>query len=439
MRNKEEKTMLEVMEPDYMAEFSCDGLTCPDTCCSGWDIVIDEKTCERYKKSHNGAFKDMLSSAIVHRKEEVDGEARDVACIRMGKGNRCLFLCNDGLCMIQRKTEEKNLSETCRTYPRVIYLWNESYVRRALCVSCPTTANLILNRKDSIHFIKRKIESTEIAGLRLTAQGEHLTSECFAFRDFLIRILQNRKVDLTERLQIANDFFWQAGNLSGHHIEKKFRQICAVFENRIDEAQTHVNLQLVQKNMRQVARKRLKVVQLLFLQRLQNPELRQSFRYQLESVLKHWEIDANQSISSKSIAKYIEERELYHVFFLEEHDEMLENYLVNGVFKNVFLTSDGTPFYLEWFKILVQFITARALLMVALAEKAAPLSTAEAIEIIRQTSRSVGHDTLYMQQAEHKIWTDGDEETAIHDFCDTMLCYDRKEKVEESMQTFSCN
>lgn len=431
MQNKEEKTMLEVMEPDYMAEFSCDGLTCPDTCCSGWDIVIDEKTCERYKKSHNSAFKNMLSSAIVHHKEEVDGEERDVACIRMGKGNRCLFLCNDGLCMIQRKTEEKNLSETCRTYPRVIYLWNESYVRRALCVSCPTTANLILNRKDSIHFIKRKIESTEIAGLRLTAQGEHLTSECFAFRDFLIRILQNRKVDLTERLQIANDFFWQAGNLSGHHIEKKLQQICAAFEDIMRESEGNVDL-LSQKDMKRLARNRLAVVQMLFLQRLQNPELRPSFRDQLESVLNHWDIGSNQSISFQSVEIYIEDREMYHMFFLDDHDEILENYLVNGVFKNVFLTSDGNPFYMEWFKILVQFITARALLMVALAEKSDPLSTAEAIEIIRQTSRSIGHDMLYMQQAEHTVWTAGDEETAIHDFCDTMLCYDRQNHEKEN-------
>ena len=426
MRNKEEKTMLEVMEPDYMAEFSCDGLTCPDTCCSGWDIVIDEKTCERYKKSHNSEFKDMLSSAIVHRKEEVDGEEKNVACIRMGKGNRCLFLCNDGLCMIQRKTEEKNLSETCRTYPRVIYLWNEAYVRRALCVSCPTTANLILNRKDSIRFIKRKIDSKEIAGLRLTAQGEHLTPECFAFRDFLIRILQNRKVDLTERLQIANDFFWQAGDLSGHHIEKKFQQICAAFEDIMRPAGNAANSPS-KRDMKRLARKRLAVVQLLFLQRLQNPALRQSFRRQLESVLNHWNIGANQRISSESVDSYIEDREMYHMFFLENHDEILENYLVNGVFKNIFLTSDGTPFYMEWFKILVQFITARSLLMVALVEKSDALSVNEAIEIIRQTSRSIGHDALYMQQAEHKIWTAGTEETAIHDFCDTMLCYEREQ------------
>lgn len=30
--------------PNYYKEFSCIAGACPDTCCAGWQIVIDDKT-----------------------------------------------------------------------------------------------------------------------------------------------------------------------------------------------------------------------------------------------------------------------------------------------------------------------------------------------------------------------------------------------------------
>ena len=34
--------------PDYYKEFSCIAGDCEDTCCAGWQIVIDEKSKRRY-------------------------------------------------------------------------------------------------------------------------------------------------------------------------------------------------------------------------------------------------------------------------------------------------------------------------------------------------------------------------------------------------------
>ena len=37
--------------PDYYNEFSCIAGDCPDTCCAGWQIVIDKKSLKKYWKS----------------------------------------------------------------------------------------------------------------------------------------------------------------------------------------------------------------------------------------------------------------------------------------------------------------------------------------------------------------------------------------------------
>ena len=37
---------MEYVYPDYYRQFTCIGGECPDTCCAGWEIVIDDKTLE---------------------------------------------------------------------------------------------------------------------------------------------------------------------------------------------------------------------------------------------------------------------------------------------------------------------------------------------------------------------------------------------------------
>ena len=35
-------------KPHYYDKFSCTAAQCPDTCCAGWQIVIDENSLEKY-------------------------------------------------------------------------------------------------------------------------------------------------------------------------------------------------------------------------------------------------------------------------------------------------------------------------------------------------------------------------------------------------------
>ena len=37
-------------KPKYYSDFQCIAGSCPDTCCAGWQIVIDEESLEKYGK-----------------------------------------------------------------------------------------------------------------------------------------------------------------------------------------------------------------------------------------------------------------------------------------------------------------------------------------------------------------------------------------------------
>ena len=94
--------------PDYFHDFHCLAGSCHDTCCSQWEIVVDEAAKARYL-SVEGDLGRRIRAALTTR----DGE--DVMVLENGK---CPLLTEDGLCEIVLQKGEDFLSETCHTHPR---------------------------------------------------------------------------------------------------------------------------------------------------------------------------------------------------------------------------------------------------------------------------------------------------------------------------------
>ena len=88
--------------PDYYDDFSCIGGACPDTCCAGWQIVIDENSLEQYK-SVEGPFGNRL-------KNEIDWKEK----VFLQYQGDCCFLNEDKLCDIYAEIGKDKLCKTCR-------------------------------------------------------------------------------------------------------------------------------------------------------------------------------------------------------------------------------------------------------------------------------------------------------------------------------------
>ena len=58
MREIEEEMMIYTV-PHYYTQFRCIAGECTDTCCAGWQIVIDERTLGKYK-SDKSPFGELL-------------------------------------------------------------------------------------------------------------------------------------------------------------------------------------------------------------------------------------------------------------------------------------------------------------------------------------------------------------------------------------------
>lgn len=132
---------MKVRVPNYFNEFKCIASECEDTCCAGWEIVIDDETHKRYEKVE-GEFGDILRSKIV----KSDGEN----IFLLNNGN-CSFLNEKKMCEIYINLGEDHLCYTCQQFPR----YTEEFLdlkEVGLSLSCPEAARIILRRAENTTF-----------------------------------------------------------------------------------------------------------------------------------------------------------------------------------------------------------------------------------------------------------------------------------------------
>ena len=132
---------MKVRVPNYFNEFKCIASECEDTCCAGWEIVIDDETYKRYENVE-GEFREILRSKIV----KSDGEN----IFLLNNGN-CSFLNEKKMCEIYINLGEDHLCYTCQQFPR----YTEEFLdlkEVGLSLSCPEAARIILRKAENTTF-----------------------------------------------------------------------------------------------------------------------------------------------------------------------------------------------------------------------------------------------------------------------------------------------
>ena len=180
--------------PNYYKEFSCIAGACPDTCCAGWQIVIDDQTLKKYQH-FKGPFRNRLHNDI-DWKEHVFRQYN----------RRCAFLNEENLCDIYTEAGPEMFCRTCRNYPRHIEEF-EGLREISLSLSCPEAARILLSQKEKVHFITKEKKTKEEV---YDDFDYFLFTALMDTRDMLIDIIQDRTVPMQKRLwkllAAAHDF-----------------------------------------------------------------------------------------------------------------------------------------------------------------------------------------------------------------------------------------
>ncbi|MCZ8523609.1 flagellin lysine-N-methylase [Paenibacillus mucilaginosus] len=384
-------TMVPTLLPEYMQRFTCIGGACEDTCCSGWTVNIDEDTFKKYKKVKHAEFKTKLKENVIKNDRN---PTKNFAARMKLEQSRCSFLNTSNLCDIQLNLGENYLCNTCSVYPRRTNKVNGA-LEQALSVSCPEAARLVMLNEDGILFEQGegKKEAYPWISSDIQTRGGKVSDWRSFFEEYryvTISILQNRSYSLEERLLVIGMLF---SELQEYIDADKANDIPDVLGSYLKCAEDHT----FQGAFDEVA-KRLDI-QLRLCRELVVLGLKHtpgSSRYLECSRDMMSGLGIHDEAEDKEIeGRYVSAYGMYYEPFMREHGYMLENYLVNYVFKNC-MPLDSSSLFESYVRMIMHYSLIK-IHMVGIAGHDQGLNTGSVIKLIQSISKTFEHSVEYFE------------------------------------------
>lgn len=178
------------IRPHYYDAFQCVAGACPDTCCAGWQIIIDEESLDRYARA-KGAFGKRLEESI----DWEEGMFRQ-------KGRRCSFLNEENLCDLYKELGEGALCQTCTRYPRHVEEFADLR-EYSLSLSCPIAAGMILECEEPVRFLETEDDKPDELEEEFEDFDYLLFTQLEDAREVILRIVQERKIGMKQREELV--------------------------------------------------------------------------------------------------------------------------------------------------------------------------------------------------------------------------------------------
>lgn len=349
-----------VVRPDYEQRFRCIGPLCEDTCCEGWQVNVDPSTYRKYKALPASPLRARLDEYIVPVDQIVpsaspmdtarpvpfhSGSESSPACsltalpasvaelqapvsanIRLLPAARCPFLAESRLCQIQSELGESYLSDTCSTFPRRSYTIDK-IEEKTLSLSCPEAARLVLlaprfTTDESTYHITWEDSPTARLPLR---------SFFWPIREFAIHLIRDRKYPLWQRMFLLGVFASRLDALARGKLDRDFAILLDDFARAVQTGTLRVSMETIPANPS---------LQLEMVLRLVKLGIRPAFRGQrFNECLRAFALGVGHQpgvpLESQAANYSRAFREVYEPFFAR-HPEILENYLANQLFRDLF-------------------------------------------------------------------------------------------------------
>ncbi|MCH6263910.1 flagellin lysine-N-methylase [Neobacillus citreus] len=383
--------LVDTLNPEYIKKFTCIGAACEDTCCSGWRVNVDEETYRKYKKVKNFDMKLRLEKDITRNRS--NPTKNNVAKMRMEKG-KCSFLSKEGWCDIQTKLGEDYLCNTCAVYPRRINKVN-NIIEQSLTVSCPEAARLVLLNEIGINFVlgQEVVSIREYSSIINTSKGKITHwKECIdEYRYLTILILQNRDYTLEERLLILgllynelelcvkNNRLNEIPDILGQYLKSVEDY---TFKGAFNNVSNQLDIQL------QLCRE-------LVILRLKEGITSSRYLECSRDMMLGLKIEVNTTNEEVKEAYEYSYAE-YYAPFMQEHEYMLENFLVNYVFKNCMPIDCDAPF--ESYTRMILHYSLIKLHLVGIANHYNGLTSDLVIKLVQSLSKTFEHNPTYFEK-----------------------------------------
>lgn len=298
------------------------------------------------------------------------------------------MLTQEGWCKIQSELGEEYLCNTCSTYPR-IYNEVETRIEKSMTISCPESARLILLNKEGIDFI---VDEEQLNTSKMIIGKLPLNEEQYFWdlRSFTIKLLQNRKQSLEDRLIVLGMFNQKLCEIPIKDWSIQLQPLMNRYEEILDDNE---QIELV-KNLPQNLAFQMNMAKELIKYRLTGGVSSQRYLDCLNDMLTALNLSDDSNIE-KSEKMYKKHYDNYYSPFMKNHEYILENYTVNYVFKNLFHFHQQNLF--ESYVMLVLNISLIKLHLIGMAGLHKGLTIELVIKLIQSFAKTIEHNSDYLQ------------------------------------------
>ena len=374
--------------PKYMLTFKCIGSACTDTCCAGWDINIDEDTYKKYTNC-TGELKELVQGKFRENKNSDDYLNKGFMILK--EHNKCPFLNDNLLCDIHGGVGEENLCITCKRFPRVYNIIDDIYEKSGLA-SCPEICTKAFLNKDKMEFIEIEesvdesaIDIRRIIDTEVFEGSDSLLQYFWDIRVNSINIMQNRNFSIEERLSILKYFY---NKIEEYYNEKDFDGI----EELLDEY-SEGNIYLDS----------LKILDLnegneFYLSLLEEELIKNIRSVRLKECIEEYK---KEILKVNDIVKHINNEKIL-LSLMEKYSYILENYLVNQIFKDLIPFNRGESLNLSINILINSYRIIKAYIIgIALSNK--EINEDLIIRVIQSLSKDIEHNKVFKNLLESDI------------------------------------
>lgn len=383
------KTKNEILTPQYMKKFKCIGSLCEDSCCSGWKVTIDEKTYRKYRKSQHIELKPKFKKYI--KRERSHSTESNFAKIKMNENNACSFLDEKSLCSIQTTLGEEYLSNTCSTYPRIVNSVN-GVIEKAATISCPEAARLILLNPIPMqfdHFLDEDLSANINKAVQTKTNKDTLQYYFWNIRIFSIGLIQNRNYNIESRLILLGLFFQKLQNKIDMGLCNEVPNLITNFSNMINQGNFDEALEKIPEKPKVNLMLFKEIIKNKFSKGISNKRYFECLNEMIQGLK---ESSNNDSIDNIEHYKKIL-REHYKPF-IKNNEYMLENYLVNYIFKNLYPLEYNQPF--DDYMMLVIHYSLIKNHLIGMSAYHKGLTPDLVVKLIQSFAKSIEHDPIYL-------------------------------------------
>jgi lysine-N-methylase len=324
---------VKLLQAQHYDTFRCIGAECEDTCCDGWGVTVDRKTYDKYQNCGDPELRSSFRDLVTINTAATSND--DYAMFKLTE-THCPFLAQ-GLCSIQTKLGEDYLSDTCATYPRAMTREGD-VLERTLDLSCPEAARVVLLDPNPLRFEEKdanghnfRTGNVFVPDTPNAGYGDKPYPYFREVRGLVVTLLQERVYPLWQRLVIVSYLCDKLDELAETGNDQ---DVPRVIQGYLEATQHHLFDELLVKIEARPAEQFATTVELI-VSRITSDFTARRFLDCYQEFLTGLEW-TQASTMNDLVERYQEAYYAYYAPLMEQHPSVMEHYLLNYVYRNVF-------------------------------------------------------------------------------------------------------